>query len=327
MKKFTALLAAAAFTLATSARAADPATSLSEGFDDINQLPGWSLLNNSLPPGAQNWFQGNTGIFAAQSGAADSYIAANFLGAANDSATLAMILLTPTLHLAGPTSLSFWARSAAPPGFSDALDVLVGSGTDLSTYTVLQSIGAVPADWTLFEPALNASGDLRLAFRYQGPAGQSAYLGIDSVALMPVPEPATCVMLCIGLIAMLGYRHKRALVAYGAIAISSAAFAGTPPEPQPGMIAVKDPQTGQLRPPTPAEARALATAAAALAPAAAPVTVRRPDGTFQRHLGDAGMTYSVLSRTADGKLAIDCVTGAKAADDALKQEGAGDYSH
>lgn len=321
MKKFTALLAAAAFALSTAARADTPASSLTEHFDNINQLPGWSLLNSSMPPGV-GWFQGNDGIFSAQSGAANAYIAANFLGANNGSGTLDMWLLTPELHLTGPTSFSFWARSALAPGFSDNLEVRIGSGTDPATYAVLQTLGAVPGDWTLYQPTLDMTGDLRIAFHYTGAAAQSNYLGLDTVSVMPVPEPATWVLLCVGLAAILGYRHKRALVSFGAIAVSTAAFSGEPPQTQ-GMIAVKDPQTGQLRPPTPNEAKALQQAAASLQPVrpAKPATVKRPDGTLQRHLGDAGQTYSVLSRTPDGKLAIECVNGDKAAEQALHNEG------
>ncbi|MEO8344117.1 MAG: choice-of-anchor J domain-containing protein, partial [Betaproteobacteria bacterium] len=56
---------------------------LDEGFDGAIPPPGWATINNSTPIGITDWFQGNTGVFDAQSGAADSYIAANFLAAAN----------------------------------------------------------------------------------------------------------------------------------------------------------------------------------------------------------------------------------------------------
>src|SRR6218665_646419 len=56
---------------------ADPL--FSEGFDSVAGLgsSGWIFTNASAPVG-QSWFQGNTGIFEAQAGGADSYVAANF---------------------------------------------------------------------------------------------------------------------------------------------------------------------------------------------------------------------------------------------------------
>src|SRR6478609_2463871 len=58
---------------------------LSEGFNNVASLgaAGWVFTNASTPVG-QSWFQGNSGIFAAQSGAATSYAAANFLSAGTD---------------------------------------------------------------------------------------------------------------------------------------------------------------------------------------------------------------------------------------------------
>jgi hypothetical protein len=53
---------------------------LSQSFDDVSSLgtAGWSIQNRSNPAGSTSWFQGNTSVFSSQSGAANSYIAANF---------------------------------------------------------------------------------------------------------------------------------------------------------------------------------------------------------------------------------------------------------
>ena len=51
---------------------------VNEGFDDINNLPGWVLINHSEPLGANGWFQGNDGVFPAFDGLSDAYIGANF---------------------------------------------------------------------------------------------------------------------------------------------------------------------------------------------------------------------------------------------------------
>ena len=70
--------------LAVGASVAANATPVfSESFDSVAGLGalGWLQTNNSSPAGETGWFQGNSGVFASQSGAADSYIAANFLNA------------------------------------------------------------------------------------------------------------------------------------------------------------------------------------------------------------------------------------------------------
>jgi hypothetical protein len=92
---------------------------------------------------------------------------------------------------------------------------------------------------------------------------------------------------------------------------------------QPGMVVARDPQTGQLRAPTPAELKALREQpgqAAMMGPAAAeaPATVARTDGVRQVRLGERAMVYSVVTRGADGKLVEQCVQGEHAAHEAIK---------
>ena len=75
---------------------------LTEGFDDITTLvpAGWFMQNNSQPgPGTTGWFQGNPAVFPSQSGAPNSYIAANFHNGTG-VATLSNWLLTPPVKLA-----------------------------------------------------------------------------------------------------------------------------------------------------------------------------------------------------------------------------------
>ena len=50
---------------------------LLEGFNNVNNLPGWFRRNNSQPLGNTNWFQGDPDTFEAFAGAANSYIAAD----------------------------------------------------------------------------------------------------------------------------------------------------------------------------------------------------------------------------------------------------------
>ena len=93
-------------------------------------------------------------------------------------------------------------------------------------------------------------------------------------------------------------------------------------EPQQGMVVVRDARTGQLRAPTPAEARALAPkSTGAMTAQGKPSMVTHASGARQVHLGERGLVYSVVTRDADGKLADQCVQGADAADQAVHRHG------
>src|SRR5689334_4117076 len=116
-------------------RTANAAPLLTEGFDNISTLgaSGWALVNNSTPGGFQpTWFQGNGGIFPAQSGAANSYIASNF-GAAGAGGNISNWLISPELFLNGGAELTFWTRSDGG-SFPDRLEVrwsASGASTDV----------------------------------------------------------------------------------------------------------------------------------------------------------------------------------------------------
>lgn len=103
----------------------------------------------------------------------------------------------------------------------------------------------------------------------------------------------------------------------------SAANPGTPqPSPaQAGLVVVKDADTGQLRQATAEEIGALSNAASAPAATSATVApasvVNLPNGMSSIMLGADTMSYSVVTKTADGKLVQDCVTGEAAAKAAL----------
>jgi hypothetical protein len=216
MKPSKTLLAAAACALAALAAPAAQATGtviLNQNFNDVGALGNWLTVNNSVPPG-QAWFQGNAGIFDAQAGAADAYIAASYLSAAGGTGIIDNWLITPELTLGGATHLSFYTRSQTIPGFNDMLELRFspGAGTATSGFTtLLTTIGgpsAYPGSWQQFTADLMLSGSGRFAFRYLGDAAAANYIGIDTVTVSAVPEPSAWIMLGLGLAALPLLRRK-----------------------------------------------------------------------------------------------------------------------
>ena len=327
MKTSISLMAAAAFALAAACPTGSQAAGtilLNEGFDHAGSLANWVLVNNSAPPG-EPWFQGNPGVFAAQAGAPDAYIATNYLGALNGVGTIDNWLITPELSFMGPATLSFYTRSLGTAGFNDTLEVRFSGGSGAGTggfTTLLATIGgaaAYPASWQQFSASLNLSGSGRFAFRYTGNAETSNYIGLDTVRVTAVPEPSAYMLLALGLAALsLRGLYRRGRKAALMAALMTAAFAlpaAAGAAGQEGMVVVRDAQTGQLRAATPAEIKALHEQGAALRQAkpATELAVRGADGTLRKSLGESGMVFSVVTRDAEGKLATQCLSGEDAA--------------
>jgi hypothetical protein len=187
---------------------------LDEGFDNL-ATSGWTLTNNSAPAGL-NWFQGNAGVFTSQSGADDSYAAANFQSANNGSGSIDNWLISPVLNLGtGQTTLTFYTRTDSTD-FSDSLQVMYSGGASASTASFTTTLLTLtspgyPDDWTKFTVFLPTSSDTaRIAFRYNvGDANAADYIGIDSVSVAAaVPEPSTYALMALG-IAGLGLVARR----------------------------------------------------------------------------------------------------------------------
>jgi PEP-CTERM motif/Cleaved Adhesin Domain len=194
--------------------AAQAQLALSEGFDDVAGLAagGWSFVNTSPSPGT-NWFQGNSGIFNAASGAPDSYAAANFLGTSALSGPISNWLITPQLLLDPTSTVSLSIRTAGG-NFLDRIEVRMSTtgtapadfGTLVGSYSATTDEGWVTPTWAV---NLSAPTPVYIAFRYaiDDVATGGNYLGIDDLAITAVPEPATGLLLGLGMAGLLCHRR------------------------------------------------------------------------------------------------------------------------
>jgi hypothetical protein len=184
-----------------------PTNLVDEGFNTVAPLPtGWAAQNLSSPLGAIGWFQGNSGVFPAQSGPATSYIAANWQNTTTTGVgTISNWLFLPNVTLRNGDILRFWTRRVAS-SFPDRLQVRMSTnGASTNAGATATSVGdfttllldinptytttGYPTVWTQYSITLSGlpgpiSG--RLAFRYfvenaGGLGANSDYIGIDNV--------------------------------------------------------------------------------------------------------------------------------------------------
>lgn len=94
------------------------------------------------------------------------------------------------------------------------------------------------------------------------------------------------------------------------------------------LVVVRDPETGKLRAPTAADlealgARASRQAEVRIGAAAAPLQKAHASGARGARLTDEFMSYSVVTRAADGRLVKQCVDGAQNVPAALNAASSG----
>jgi hypothetical protein len=211
MKLRHAAVASAALFVSSASMAAT-VTLLNEGFNNVGSLfsSGWVQINNSPTP-VQGWFQGNTGVFSAASGPANSYIAANYL---SGTPSISLWLLTPTLVFGSSTNLSVDVRSAGA-NFLDTIEVYYsnsGASTNLADFSLLATYSTtVDEGWVTGNGGTPSVGSGRFAFRYvvNNVETQGNYIGIDNVVVTTVPEPGAFGLAGLALFAAFASSRRR----------------------------------------------------------------------------------------------------------------------
>lgn len=191
------------------------AQAINEGFDDVTTLPGsgWAQQNLSTPIGSNpTWGQGGN-PFTSNSGAANSYVAANYNSVAG-AGTISNWLFAPTRTFNNGDIVRFYARSAG--SFADNIQVRLSlNGASVNAGSTNVSVGdfttlllennaamaanGFPTVWTQYSVTITGLGaptSGRIAIRYYvtdgGPSGSNSnYIGIDDFEYIPFGTPAT----------------------------------------------------------------------------------------------------------------------------------------
>jgi hypothetical protein len=183
---------------------------LTENFDNVAGLgaKGWVQTSSGSAAGS-GWFQGNTGVFSASSGGADSYAAANFV---DTGGSISEWLLSPEVALASIT-LNFDLRLLGD-GFLDTVEVWLsgnGASTNLADFSRVATYSAsADTGWLTQSLALNNASPGRFAFRYfvANTATDGNYVGLDN--LLVVPEPGSLALVSLALAGVVVLRRRPA---------------------------------------------------------------------------------------------------------------------
>jgi hypothetical protein len=203
-------LAAVALAAAGAAHASAPL--LSEGFDNVSSLAssGWVTSNLSSPAGSTGWFQGESGVaFAAQGGGADSFVAANY-NSGVDGGTIDNWLITPTFSTASAGVVTLWLRGSPDAGYTDTVKFGFSHGGSGAADFTTGSVVAAKDGWTQYSFNFGAAGAGsvgRFAIEYTGLASASDYVGIDTLSVSAVPEPAAWLMFGLGALGLAARRR------------------------------------------------------------------------------------------------------------------------
>jgi hypothetical protein len=242
-----ALVPAIAIAAAATCGGGATAASYTEDFDIGGSWTGWTQKNNSTLIGDYpDWAQGclvtcpfsaYEGAPAGSPGEAGAFVSVDYQSTRDGPGpeTIDNWLIMPKLTFNNGDVLTFYTRTEANSPYPDRLEVRFGAGAapmpgsgldplgsfvDPALLTINPSLvdGGYPEVWTKQTVTIPFSGEGAIAFRYYivdgGPGGSSSnVIGIDSLRITPaapVPEPATYLMMALGLGAI-GLRRMRAM--------------------------------------------------------------------------------------------------------------------
>lgn len=205
--------ALAAMALAGVAMTAQAEVQFQQGFDNVDSLAaqGWIRINASSPAGLTDWYQGDASKFTAQTGAINSYIAANYNNAAAGG-TIDNWLISPVFDISKNGSVSFWLRGIDEAPYSDQVAFGFSDGSGAPGDFAMSDAITVPTDgWTQYTIFYNtgaAGSTARFAIQYTGAADSSDYLGVDTFAVN-VPEPTSALLFAVGALGLGAIRRRQ----------------------------------------------------------------------------------------------------------------------
>ena len=153
-----------------------------------------------------NWFQGNSGVFAAFNGPATGYVAANFNNVTGTN-PIDLWLISPVVNGAAGDTLSFYERGPAASTFPDSIrvywasngDTVPGSGSWVELGRFKTTITGSWAERRFTLPSAGANGRFAINYRVVngGPSGvNSDFIGVDFIRLLgPAPVANTTLLL------------------------------------------------------------------------------------------------------------------------------------